>query len=167
MEIQITPQLIQDIKRQIEFNYDRFIKETIKLQTQEFKLFKYTAHIDNWKIKWFIVPVLHEMNCSKYNYSCEIDNTIIGKCTECINEEGYKVNIVIYYNKTLIKILSQNTMLDGNLLTWNNLEHKLSFLEKPIKICNSGKKAKNDKSRECNLFSYTRTEDEGDCVVCL
>jgi hypothetical protein len=170
MEIPTTPQLLQDIKRHIELNYNRFIKKTIKLQTQEFKLFDYTAYIDNWKIKWLILPVLHEMYCSEYDDNGEMNNnTIIGKCTECNNEEGYKVIILIYYNKIQIKRLEQNTMLDGNPLTWNNLEHKLSFLENTIKMCNCGKKAKNnDKCRKCHLFSYTRTEEEGgDCAICL
>ena len=100
MEIPTTPQLLQDIKRHIELNYNRFIKKTIKLQTQEFKLFDYTAYVDNWKIKWLILPVLHEMYCSEYDDNGEMNNnTIIGKCTECNNEEGYKVIILIYYNK--------------------------------------------------------------------
>ena len=171
MEIPTTPQLLQDVKRHIEFNYDRFINKTIKLQNQDLKLFDYTAYLDNnWKIKWCIFPTIHEICCDEYDDISEMmDNIIIGKCTECNSEEGYKINIHVYYNKIRIKGLSQNTMLDGNPLTWNDLYSKLSFLEKPIKMCECGKKAKNDyKCKECYLFSYTRTEEEGgDCAVCL
>ena len=176
MEIPTIPQLLQDVKRNIELNYERFINKTIKLETQDvrFPSFDYTAYIDNnWKIKWSIMPTIHNNNCSEYDDSGFVveDNTIIGKCAECNNEQGYNVSIFIYYNKILIKNLGQNTMLDGNQLTWNDLdlEHKLSFLEKPIIMCECGKRAKNDdKCKECHLFSYTRTEEEGgDCAVCL
>jgi len=177
MEIPTTPQLFQDIKRHITLNYNRFIKKTIKLETQRFlyPLYDYTAHIDNnWKIKWCIFPTIHDINCSQYdNSGLELkDNRIIDKCTECNFEEGFNVTIHIYYNKILIKKLGQPTMLDGNRLTWDDLKHKLSFLEKPIKICECGIKAKkDDKCRECHsfiLFSHTRTEEEGgECAVCL
>ena len=53
MEIPTTPQLLQDIKRHIELNYDRFINKTIKLETQDviFPSFDYTAYIDNnWNL---------------------------------------------------------------------------------------------------------------------